>query len=94
MAKLNHTHYDSAEARTLKNSAIPAAVMASDATHFDSADDASIFFARELDYVKSQSYDVEYPELRLCLFSLSHPRLTPVLRPSPTTPTIRQVWRR
>lgn len=72
MAKLNHTHYDSAEARTLKNSAIPAAVMASDATHFDSADDASIFFARELDFVKSQSYDVEYPELTaLSLFPLT-----------------------
>ncbi|MCG4470467.1 hypothetical protein L0P50_16425 [Lawsonibacter sp. DFI.6.74] len=29
----------------------------------DSAEDASVFFARELDHVKAQSYDVEYPEL-------------------------------
>ena len=58
-----HTHYDSAEARALAASAIPVAVMASDGCRFDSAEDASVFFARELDYVKAQSYDVQYPEL-------------------------------
>ena len=58
-----HTHYDSAEMRTLLQSAIPDAVMASEGTRFDSAEDASVFFARELDHVKAQSYDVEYPEL-------------------------------
>ena len=63
MAKNKHYHYDSAEARALKNSAIPTAIMASEGTRFDSAEDASVFFARELDYVKAQSYDVEYPEL-------------------------------
>lgn len=63
MAKTKHTHYDSAEARTLKASAIPAAILASEGTRFDSADEASVFFARELDHVKAQSYDVEYPEL-------------------------------
>lgn len=67
-----HTHYDSAEARALKGSAIPAAIMASEGTRFDSAEDASVFFARELDYVKAQSYDVEYPELTaLSLFPIS-----------------------
>lgn len=72
MAK-KHMHYDAAEARTFRNSAIPAAVMASAGTRFDSADDASVFFARELDYVKSQSYDVEYPELTaLSLFPISN----------------------
>jgi len=72
MAK-KHTHFDQTEYRTLKNSAIPAAIMASAGTHFDSADDASVFFARELDYVKSQSYDVEYPELTaLSLFPISN----------------------
>lgn len=70
MAK--HTHYDSQEARLLKNSPIPAAIMASQGTRFDSADAASVFFARELDYVKSKSYDVEYPELTaLGLFPIS-----------------------
>ena len=63
MAKTKHLHYDSAEMRTLKQSAIPAAIMASEGTRFDSAEDASVFFARELDHVKAQSYDVEYPEL-------------------------------
>ncbi len=54
--------YDKTEAQALRNSAIPAAIMASEGCRFDSADDASVFFARELDHVKSQSYDVEYPE--------------------------------
>lgn len=68
-----HNHYDSAEMRTLKSSAIPAAIMASEGTRFDSAEDASVFFARELDYVKAQSYDVEYPELTaLSLFPISN----------------------
>lgn len=61
--KKNHTHYDSTEARALASSAIPTAVMASDGCRFDSAEDASVFFARELDFVKKQSYDVQYPEL-------------------------------
>jgi len=33
-----------------------------DSIHFDSNE--SIFFARELEYVKAQTYDVEYPELQ------------------------------
>jgi hypothetical protein len=72
MAKKKHTHYDSAEMRTLAQSSIPAAIMASEGMHFDSADEASVFFARELDHVKAQSYDVEYPELTaLSLFPQS-----------------------
>lgn len=68
----NHTHYDKAEARALKNSAIPTAVMASEGCRFDSVDQAAVFFARELDYVKSQSYDAEYPEMTaLSLFPIS-----------------------
>lgn len=58
-----HTNYDSAEARALRSSPLVKAVMASEGTRFDSADEASVFFARELDYVKAKSYDVEYPEL-------------------------------
>ena len=63
MAKIKHTNYDKADLRAIRNSAIPEAIMESAGCRFDSADDASVFFARELDYVKSQSYDVEYPEL-------------------------------
>lgn len=67
-----HMNYDSTEYKALKNSAIPAALMASEGTRFDSAEDASVFFARELDHVKAQSYDVEYPELTaLNLFPIS-----------------------
>ena len=67
-----HTHYDSTEMRALKNSAIPAAIMASPGTRFDSAEDAYMFFARELDHVKAQSYDVQYPEFTaLNLFPIS-----------------------
>lgn len=64
--------YDKAEARMLKNSGIMAAVSMSDGMRFDSADEASVFFASELDHVKAQSYDVEYPELTaLSLFPKS-----------------------
>lgn len=55
-----HTHYDSSEARTLRNSGILGALMTT--SRYDSAEDASVFFARELDHIKVQTYDVEYPE--------------------------------
>ena len=72
MAK-KHVHFDSTELQTLINSAIPAAIMASEGTRFDSAEDASVFFARELDHIKAQSYDVEYPEFTaLSLFPISN----------------------
>lgn len=65
--------YNRKEAKTLRESAIPAAVMASEGTRFDSEDDASVFFARELDHVKAKSYDVEYPEFTaLNLFPVSN----------------------
>lgn len=68
-----HTHYDAAEMATLRGSSIPAAILASEGVRFDSAEDASVFFARELDHVKAQSYDVEYPELTaLNLFPISN----------------------
>ena len=67
-----HMHYDSTELKTLRNSAIPAAILASEGTRFDSVEEASVFFARELDHIKAQSYDVEYPELTaLSLFPVS-----------------------
>ena len=62
--------YDQYDYMKLMESNIPASLV--ETRHFDSADDASVFFARELDYVKSQSYDVEYPELTaLSLFPMS-----------------------
>lgn len=73
MVKMNkHTHFDSKEAKILRSSAIIDAILESDGARFDSAEEASVFFARELDHVKSQSYDVEYPELTaLNLFPIS-----------------------
>ena len=44
---MKHTHYDAAEMRTLLGSSIPAAILVSDNVRFDSAEDASVFFAIE-----------------------------------------------
>ena len=57
-------YYDKSEANTIKRSAIPAALMQIEGlARFDSADAASVFFARELDYIKRQAYETEYPDL-------------------------------
>ena len=58
-----YTHYLKSEMFSLLNSVIPAAVMAHDNCRFDSAEEASVFFARELDHIKAKSYDVQYPEM-------------------------------
>lgn len=55
------TGFDNADYAALKNSNLPAALHVQ-GMRFDSADDASIFFARELDYIKTKSYDKLYPE--------------------------------
>jgi len=59
-----HTSYSKADAKAIRNSAIPESLMQiGGRARFDSADAASVFFARELDYVKSKSYDKQYPQL-------------------------------
>lgn len=63
MAEIMNNSYDQADLEALKNSNIPAGLVATAGMHFDSAEDAAVFFARELDHVKAQTYDVEYPEL-------------------------------
>lgn len=71
MAKI-HKSYNKGDAKAIRDSGIAEMVLASDGVRFDSAEEASVFFARELDYVKSKSYDVEYPELTaLNLFPIS-----------------------
>lgn len=55
--------YDVADAEAISRSVIPGKLAGEQGMHFDSAEDASIFFARELDFVKAKSYDVQYPEL-------------------------------
>lgn len=65
--------FDRADYEGLMKSNIPAALAGSPGLRFDGAEDASVFFARELDFIKSQSYDVIYPEFTaLGLFPVSH----------------------
>lgn len=54
--------YSNADYEAIKRSVIPAGLVETPGMRFDSAEDASVFFARELDYIKSQSYDVVYPQ--------------------------------
>lgn len=64
--------YDRADYSALVNSNI-APSLATKQLHFDSAEDASIFFARELDYIKSKTYDKVYPEMSaLSNFPITH----------------------
>lgn len=71
--KMPSASYDRADYNALMGSTIPAALTGASRMRFDSEEDASVFFARELDYIKSQSYDVEYPEFTaLTLFPISN----------------------
>lgn len=62
MSNQKSMRYDQNDYEALLASNIPASLVGTPKMNFDDAEEASIFFARELDYVKSQSYDVEYPE--------------------------------
>ena len=65
--------YDAADYEALKSSNITPALAAGERLNFDDADDASIFFARELDYIKAKSYDKIYPEFTaLNNFPITH----------------------
>ena len=75
MAKYNPNlpseSFDKADYEALRNSNIPSGLV--NTAHFDSADNASVFFARELDYIKSKSYDKQYPEFTaLKIFPVSN----------------------
>lgn len=69
------TGYSQRDAELIRNSPMIGA-LTSPSMRFDSDDaaqDASIFFARELDYIKSKSYDKIYPELTaLKMFPITH----------------------
>lgn len=72
MSNQKSMNYDQNDYEALLRSNIPASLVSAPNMHFDDAEDASVFFARELDYVKSQSYDVQYPELTaMSLFPMS-----------------------
>lgn len=67
MAKYNSLKpsetYDVADYDALKMSNIMPSIAGNKQLRFDDAEDASVFFARELDYIKAKSYDKEYPEM-------------------------------
>lgn len=66
------TGYDQADYAALMASNITPA-LATKQLRFDSVEDASVFFARELDYIKSKSYDKIYPEFTaLNNFPITH----------------------
>ena len=66
------TSYDVADYAAIASSGIPATLVGIHGLRFDSAEDASVFFARELDYIKSKSYDKVYPEFTaLKIFPIS-----------------------
>lgn len=68
-----HTAFDQSDRRTLERSGIAATIAASPDMRFDSEEDASLYFARELDYVKGKTYDRNYPELTaLSMFPVTH----------------------
>ena len=67
------TGYDQADFAALMASNIAPTLAGNKQMRFDSAEDASIFFARELDYIKSKSYDKIYPEFTaLNNFPITH----------------------
>lgn len=67
------TGYDHADFAALMASNIAPTLAENKQMHFDSTEDASIFFARELDYIKSKSYDKIYPEFSaLSNFPITH----------------------
>ncbi|MCL1988125.1 MAG: DUF2184 domain-containing protein [Firmicutes bacterium] len=66
-----HTSYDQADYNALKSSNL-SAMLATEGLRFDSNEDASVFFARELDYVKAHTYDKLDPRFSaLNLFPVS-----------------------
>ena len=61
----NARRYDAADYRNLHGSVIVQEIAGTEigVRRFDGVDDASAFFARELDYIKAQAYDKLFPEL-------------------------------
>lgn len=67
-----HMRYDSADEAVLRNGTVCRDIERSMRVDGIKTESASVFFARELDYVKTQTYDVEHPEMTaLRLFPVS-----------------------
>ncbi len=72
MNRNRHMNYDRADEEVLRKSNVCRS--AARGVRYDGGMEtsASVFFARELDYVKTQTYDVEYPEMTaLSIFPVS-----------------------
>lgn len=66
-------HYDAADKAIITNSNIVQGFVGNPQMNFDSAEDAGVFFAQELDIVKSKTYDKVYPEMTaLATFPITH----------------------
>lgn len=61
MPKLKESMRDK-DFRALSQSQVIQSLAMEDGMRFDAVEDASVFFARELDYIKARSYDRKYPE--------------------------------
>lgn len=56
-------HFNMDDYKTLRGSNLIKGIAGSEDMRFDSAEAATVFFARELDQVKAKTYDKQYPEL-------------------------------
>jgi len=64
--------FDQSDYNAFRRSSIPASLVDDRTLRFDSVEDASIFFARELDFIKSKTYDRLYPDFNaLKMFPVS-----------------------
>ncbi len=71
--KVAHMNYDAADRAALAGFPALQELARSRDMRFDAAEDAAVFFARELDYVKAETYDLEYPEFTaLANFPVTH----------------------
>lgn len=72
MNRNRHMNYDKADEEVLRKSNVCRSIGRGVRYDGGMETSASVFFARELDYVKTQTYDVEYPEMTaLSLFPVS-----------------------
>ncbi len=63
-----HETYDLADYAALLRSGLPAQLADTPEMRFDGEEDASLYFARELDHVKAKTYDRLYPEMTALRF--------------------------
>ena len=64
----NHAPYNMADYAALLRSGVSAALAETSELRFDGEEDASLYFARELDHVKAKTYDKIYPEMTALKF--------------------------